>query len=458
TSPNTNGDWKIKIDQNANYIIGRKGVDCVIDAQSLSSDIFKASGDDISEMDIALGEVPKITLEKDTLSLRVGNNSDLGLSITNGSILDASWKIGGFSDYTKVSAGYNFSGKKIGSDELLVTFNDGYGRRNATEKLIKVHVSENSLVIDETNKEALSGSSFIIKAKDAKDLDLVKLIELAKAVAWSTETSTLNEKIEITSFDKLSDQLDVLQTISLYTAKGTKLDIQVVVSSKDNILNFDRETDTAVQMLANNNKVIKSSEVAKLKSSSIDNLVKFLDLDIYSSAKTTKNNDNLIVEVDLKALTTDAGSYVVSSTSGKGAKLLSVITVIPDVYEGNENKDNQEYIIAKDVIIKKSEVSALNSNKLIELSGAKAWKTDVITSGTNTYLKVNVDVSPVKNTVGVYTVTYKTDKGTSVNAKVNVVEDSKSIAKTGQTLNIVGIVLIATLASGLVIVSRKIKK
>ncbi|MGL4382136.1 MAG: hypothetical protein ACRCTA_00290, partial [Bacilli bacterium] len=88
------------------------------------------------------------------------------------------------------------------------------------------------------------------------------------------------------------------------------------------------------------------------------------------------------------------------------------------------------------------DVSSLNQAKAISLSKGVAWHTI-----TGKDLALTADYSQVKKQVGVYDLTLKTAKNTSITVKVNVVADAM-IVQTGLDFNSP---LLITILLGLVI-------
>lgn len=254
-------------------------------------------------------------------------------------------------------------------------------------------------VTDSVNQEKISASDFTLTVNQVATVSDETLIEASQAMAISTVD---NSPVDITSVDRsLLEGKVGIYPVTFKTAKGTAITVYATVKN-NSVINPSNE-----EQISANHFTLNRAEVSSIT-----------DEQLIAKAQATAINttDGSAVSVkiaDKTQLKAEVGSYVISFSTEKGTTVSTIVRVVDETVS---DSSNQETIGANNFTIGLSEVGQITDAQYIERANAKASST---ADGSEVAI-TTVDASDIKASVGTYSITFKTAKGTSITVSVTV--------------------------------------
>ncbi|MGX8850444.1 hypothetical protein [Amedibacillus sp. YH-ame10] len=275
--------------------------------------------------------------------------------------------------------------KKKGNYEVTFTTDTG----NRTSIKVFAEVMDKG-VVNKENKEIIYANNFSLNKKDAKDISDDKLIQIAKAKAFNSETGA---SVTILYVEHDIKAVKGEYAVTFATAKGTSVIVHANVVEHEVVDSVNKE-----KILANDF-ALAIVDVAKLNDEVLITSAKAKAYDIDSWDEV----DIHVMEQDIKA---EKGYYNVTFSTVKGTRL----TVKVRVYEkANGNDGNKERIYANPILLSEKEAANPSDEFLIKRAQAKAYHTE-----TGAEVKISNIKHTIRATKGVYQVTFSTQNNTNL--------------------------------------------
>lgn len=344
----------------------------------VQDNVVEANGERISANDFAIqmSDVDTLTVEK------VKELAHVNAYLTvDGTRIDTT------ADISKIE-------KKKGVYEVSFTTNT----MHATSIKVKAEVFEQGSVNTE-NKEVIYANHFSLSKKDALNVSDAKLIQLANAKAYHTETGA---SVNIDKVTHAITNMKNVYPVTFETVKKTSCEVQASVVENEVIDPINNEKIIA------NDFMISKDQVATLDDTKIIALANAKAYDL-----ATGNEVSIpVVEQDIQDI---KGVYKVKLKTTKGTN----IEIEAHVYDyGVVNPDNKEAIFANDILLSKEEAKNISDDLLKERSAVSAMNTD-----TGVSVKISKVTHNIEAKVNVYDVTFSTLKKSSVTVKARVFEE-----------------------------------
>ncbi len=273
-----------------------------------------------------------------------------------------------------------------------------FATTKGTSVTVKATVKDQVVVVP-ANNEAISANDFMLDKDQVATITDTELIQLAKAEAVNTETGV---PVAITTVDKTGLQAQVgVYDVIFKTAKGTSVTVTATV--KDNVVVVPANKEA----IGANDFMLDKDQVATITDAELIDLANAEAVDTETGAAVA------VTSVNRTALQPALGVYDVTFATTKGtsvtvkAAVKDNIVIVPD---------NKEAIGANDFMLTKDQVATVTDAELINLANAEAFNTD---TGASVPI-ITVDKTDIEAKVGVYDVTFSTEKGTSVTVKATV--------------------------------------
>ena len=424
----------IRVQTPTGYLLAPMSNTSLINPDTGTSNSFTITTADQTNLNIGFAPEYIIHISPTEKAMYLGKTASLDVHVEHGSVSSVTWQQGGIATVATTSTGYLLTSTAVGTDYIILTIADGYGRETTKTRTVPITVTESSLTTDQSTQEAIMAKPFIIKEAAIETMQLANYIEQAKAKAWSIAPATLNQPVEITSMSSLSTARDTTQEVTFATAAGTYITLDVVVSTQDNINDYQEVTTGDVELLAANNKVETYDFVDTLETLDDETLRTWSDVNLFNSELSITNmsvQNTAFERTQTERIMKMSGTYPVAFTTRKGGEITSYTTIKHPDSHIIENGEQQEIIEAKDIEIDINTIATLTAETIDTLAQVDAWKTRTWTNeGLNERVDYQVDYSNIQAQVGRYPVQYTTSNGTTLEIMATVAGEKTTPEET----------------------------
>ncbi|KAI0985765.1 hypothetical protein GJ496_006356 [Pomphorhynchus laevis] len=295
--------------------------------------------------------------------------------------------------------------KKVvnGIKPAIGTHNVTFVTENGTRVTVKATVYEGSEVNPDPNiKERIVANNFSIGINEVGSLTDDKLIALAQAKAFNYET---NQPVEITNVEGIIKSTKGTYDVTFVTANDTRVTVKATVLDTSGV---NQNPNIKEKIVANNFEIGSKEVEVNVASISDDKLIALAQANAFNY-ETGVSVEITNVEGIIKST---KGTYDVTFVTANDTR----VTVKATVYDESEfDPLTNERISANNFEIYLSDVSSLNTDKLILLADAKAYNYGL-------FGNVSVDVldNNIVEEIGTYDVSYISENGIEVSTKATV--------------------------------------